>query len=282
MANPGREGTLALSDAAPALDLLRAEVGMFRVWRFQWFTSILDPGSQTYLAGHRMEWSPTPRLTVGVTEMARFDGTSQAPLYLIPFVPYSFWEKRPKSTTVGAIPGDSTGVAFSKNNVLQSVDASWTPRRGWRLWGEFMLDDISFSNTEELTSPVVTDIASGTNFTFSPTAVVDYALDARAQVYGQYYLEWGPIKRITAIVAAVPTLQFSGTPSVSGNQVQIDFNVTNYRDGMTFLLLNASDPGGTWTTNSSAVIQTNLANSSFRVTTSTGGASKMFYRVQSN
>jgi len=142
---PGREGTLALSDAAPALDLLRAEVGMFRVWRFQWFTSVLDPGSQTYLAGHRMEWSPTPRLTVGVTEMARFDGTSQAPLYLIPFVPYSFWEKRPKSTTVGAIPGDSTGTAFTKNNVLQSVDASWTPRRGWRLWGEFMLDDISFS-----------------------------------------------------------------------------------------------------------------------------------------
>ena len=77
-------------------------------------------------------------------------------------------------------------------------------------------------------------------------------------------------------------MQFSGTPSVSGNQVQIDFNVTNYRAGMTFLLLNASDLGAAWTTNSSALIETNPPNSSFRVTTSTGGASKMFYRIQSD
>src|SRR5207244_6099173 len=120
---------------------------------------------------------------------------------------------------------------FSSGSYYTGSSAGW------------FIDDISFSNTEELTSPVVTDIASGTNFTFSPTEVVDYALDARAQVYGQYYLEWGPIKRVTAIVAPVPTLQFSGSPSVSGNQVQIDFNVTNYRAGVTFLLLNASHQG---------------------------------------
>src|SRR6185503_4288547 len=86
---PGREGTLALSDAAPALDLLRAELTLFRSWRFQWFVAALDPGAQSYLAGHRVEWSPAPRLTAGVTELARFDGTSQAPLYLVPLVPYS-------------------------------------------------------------------------------------------------------------------------------------------------------------------------------------------------
>ena len=62
----------------------------------------------------------------------------------------------------------------------------------------------------------------------------------------------------------------------------IDFNVTNYRAGMTFLLLNASDLGGMWTTNSSASFLTVVPNSKFRWTTSTGGASKMFYRVQSN
>ncbi|HZE19209.1 MAG TPA: capsule assembly Wzi family protein, partial [Candidatus Angelobacter sp.] len=142
---PGREGTLALSDAAPALDLLRAEVGLFRAFRFQWFASILDPGAQTYLAGHRLEWSPSPRFTAGMTEMARFDGSSQAPLYLIPLVPFSYWEKRPKSAPTGVIPGDTTSVAFSKNNVLWSTDLSWIPRRGLRLWGELMVDDISFS-----------------------------------------------------------------------------------------------------------------------------------------
>lgn len=142
---PGREGTLALSDAAPALDLIRAEAGLFRTFRLQWFASILDPGVQSYLAGHRLEWSPSPRLTLGATEVARFDGTSQAPLYLVPLVPYSFWEKRPRSSPAGAIPGDSTGTAFSKNNVLWAADGSWTPRRGLRLWGEVMVDDISFS-----------------------------------------------------------------------------------------------------------------------------------------
>jgi len=142
---PGREGTLALSDAAPALDLLRAEVGLFRAWRFQWFASILDPGAQTYLAGHRLEWSPSPRFTAGMTEMARFDGSSQAPLYLIPLVPFSYWEKRPKSAPTGVIPGDTTSVAFSKNNVLWSTDLSWIPWREIRLWGELMVDDISFS-----------------------------------------------------------------------------------------------------------------------------------------
>jgi len=95
-------------------------------------------------------------------------------------------------------------------------------------------------------------------------------------------LAFGSAKRVTAVVEAVPTLQFSGTPSVSGNQVQIDFNVTNYRAGMNFQLLNASDPGAAWTTNNSASFQTVVANSTFRVMTSTGGASKMFYRVQSN
>ena len=142
---PGRQGTLALSDAAPALDLVRAEAGLFRTWRLQWFVSILDPGVQSYLAGHRLEWCPSPRLTIGATELARFDGTSQAPLYLVPLAPYSFWEKRPRSAPPGAAPADSTGTAFSKNNVLWSADASWTPRSGWRAWGEIMVDDISFS-----------------------------------------------------------------------------------------------------------------------------------------
>ena len=142
---PGREGTLALSDAAPAQDMLKAEITMFRNWRFEWFVSVLDPGPQTYLAGHRLEASLSPRLTFGITEMARFDGTSQAPLYWMPFVPYPLWEKRPKTSPDGAVPGDTANVALTKNNVLMSFDASWLPVAGTRVWGEFLLDDISFS-----------------------------------------------------------------------------------------------------------------------------------------
>ncbi len=143
---PGREGTLALSDAAPALDMVRAEVTTLRAWRLSWFVALLDPGPQTYLAGHRLEWSPGSGLSAGLTEMARFDGNSQAPLYLMPLVPYSFWEKRPKTSPAYAVPGDTTGLALGKNNVLFSADLTWCPRPGWRAWAELMVDDFSFSN----------------------------------------------------------------------------------------------------------------------------------------
>ena len=142
---PGRDGTLALSDAAPALDMLRAEATAFRNFRLQWFVALLDPGAQSYLAGHRLEARLGGRVTAGFTELARFDGTSQAPLYLMPLVPYSYWEKRPKTTPAGALPGDTTGVALAKNNVLWSADLTWHVRPGARAWGELMVDDISFS-----------------------------------------------------------------------------------------------------------------------------------------
>src|SRR6185503_2002958 len=141
---PGETGTLALSDAAPALDLLHFEGDMFRSFRYQQFVSLLDPGPQTYLAGHRLEWHASPRLWAGLTEIARFDGTSQAPLYLIPFVPYSFWEKRPKTGSVDA--ADTSGERLAKNNVAWAADASWVPAAGWRVYGEFLLDDYSFSS----------------------------------------------------------------------------------------------------------------------------------------
>jgi hypothetical protein len=116
---------------------------MFRNYRYTHFVALNDPGPQSYLAGHRIEGDITPKIALGFTELARFDGTSQAPLYFIPFVPYSFWEKRPKSG--GVSPADTLGTALSKNNVLWALDATWNARPGLRLWGEFMLDDYSFS-----------------------------------------------------------------------------------------------------------------------------------------
>jgi hypothetical protein len=141
---PGRDGTLALSDAAPALDQLHAEATAFRNFRFQWFVAMLDPGPQSYLAGHRLEARLGSKLSVGFTEMARFTGTSQAPLYWMPLVPYSFWEKRPKTGTATA--ADTSGLLLHKNNVLWSGDLAWNFRPGARLWGELLVDDISFSN----------------------------------------------------------------------------------------------------------------------------------------
>ena len=145
----------------------------------------------------------------------------------------------------------------------------------------FYIDNISVTGAEQLSNPTVTDIPNGTSFVFSPTNSGDYSLRVRAQVSGRY-LDWGPLLRVTAANIAPATVQFNGSPSVAGANVQIDFDVTNYRAGMNFQLLQAPDVAGTWTTNGSASFQTLVANSKFRVTTTTGGAGKTFYRLQAN
>jgi hypothetical protein len=62
----------------------------------------------------------------------------------MPFVPYSFWEKRPKSG--GVSPADSAGELLDKNNVLWAADVAFVLRPGARVYGEFLLDDLSFSS----------------------------------------------------------------------------------------------------------------------------------------
>jgi hypothetical protein len=216
---PGESGTLALSDDAPALDMLHVEAGMLRRFRYNQFVALLDPGPETYLAGHRLEWTASARITAGVTELARFDGTSQVPLYLIPFVPYSFWEKRPKTGQLS--PTDSTGELLRKNNVLWAADVAWIVRPGVRVYGEFMMDDYSFSSdykpdmigyqagaewrralNERGAIGLAAEYSRVNNFTYSSEHGHDFSYNGFPTGYvlgpdvqaasGQATLEWGP------------------------------------------------------------------------------------------
>ncbi|PYJ85499.1 MAG: hypothetical protein DME22_08945, partial [Verrucomicrobia bacterium] len=85
----------------------------------------------------------------------------------------------------------------------------------------FYIDNISVTGAEQLNNPVVADIPTGTSFAFYPTNAGDYSLRVRAQV-SNHYLDWGPLLQVTATTLAPVSLQFSRSPSVSGNQVQID------------------------------------------------------------
>ena len=143
------------------------------------------------------------------------------------------------------------------------------------------LDNISVTDAEQLSDPIVTDVPAGTNFSFSPTNTGDYSLRVRARV-SNHDLGWGPVYRVTSTNLSSGSLQFSGAPTLTGNQVQMDFDATNLRPGAVFQLLTAQDLDGAWTTNNSASFQTLVPNASFRVTTSNGGASRTFYRVQSD
>jgi hypothetical protein len=77
------------------------------------------------------------------------------------------------------------------------------------------------------------------------------------------------------------TVKFAGLLSRSGNQFQADFNVANYRNGMSFQLLKTSNLSGNWTTDTVASIQTIIANTQFRVTT-TNSTNRVFFRIKAN
>ncbi|MFN8589574.1 MAG: capsule assembly Wzi family protein [Candidatus Eisenbacteria bacterium] len=140
---PGAWGTMALSDAAPAFDLAEARVALPGPAQFAWFVASLDPVTQSYLAGHRVELCVGNRLDVAFSELARFDGTASVPGYLLGITPYSLLEKRLLHGT--AADDDSTN-RWAKNNVMWSADAAWRWKPGVRLYGEIAVDDISFSS----------------------------------------------------------------------------------------------------------------------------------------
>ncbi|MEY2428983.1 MAG: hypothetical protein QOJ40_1868 [Verrucomicrobiota bacterium] len=139
------------------------------------------------------------------------------------------------------------------------------------------LDDIGISNADQLLNPVTNNVLSGTSFAFYPTNAADYLLFARAQINSRT-LNWGPALRVTAALAP-PGIQLTNKPVLAGTQIQIDFNVTNYRSGMTFQLWKSSDLLA-WSLDGSASFSILIANSRFRATASTAGASKMFYKVK--
>jgi len=142
------------------------------------------------------------------------------------------------------------------------------------------LDNISISNAQQTSPPVVSNIPSGTTFTFSPSAAATYLLQVRAQVAGRTLL-WGPGLTVTT-ASLPPSIQLLSDPTLAAGQIQLDFTVNNYSAGTTFQLWKTADLGATWTQDTSAGLQTVVANSQFRFTTSTGAAKQTFYRVRAS
>ena len=142
---PGAWGTMALSDGAPAFDVLELRTPILSRAQLEWFVASLDPVAQTYLAGHRLELRPSRRLDLAFGELARFDGTANAPLYLLPLVPYNLLERRILNSS--ALPADSLN-ALGRNNVMWTVDAAYRARPYLRTYGELAIDDLHFGGAK--------------------------------------------------------------------------------------------------------------------------------------
>lgn len=137
------------------------------------------------------------------------------------------------------------------------------------------LENIVVTNSQQLIG-LVTNAVASTNFTFTPAQTGSYALMARALIFTEFPLNWGPVKIVTA-VAGAPVITL-GAPVLTNGQVRINFTVTGAVS--TFRLLQADQLGGAWTTNNTAVLTTNVPSSSYQFTTTVGPATR-FYRVQS-
>ncbi len=142
------------------------------------------------------------------------------------------------------------------------------------------LDNIAITNADQSQPLATNNFPSGCSFVFFPTNAGDYLFSVCAQLPGRT-LPWGPTLRVSVSNLPPMTIQFGGQPARSGSQFQADFNVANYRNGAPFLLLKASDPGGSWTTDTLASIQTIVSNTQFRVTT-TNSTNRAFFRIKSN
>ena len=140
------------------------------------------------------------------------------------------------------------------------------------------LDDIAVSNADQLLNPITTDIGLANSFAFTPTNSANYLLQVRGAIKTRM-LNWGP-SLVISVGAAPPALQVVGVPAISGTQVQLDFTVTNFRNGMTFHLWTGSNVAGSWVQDSTATLQTLVTNSKFRFSANSGGAAQRFYRIK--
>ncbi len=141
---PGDQGTMALSDGAPAFDVLEARATLPGDSRYAWFVASLDPVLQTYLAGHRLDLRAGPSVELSFSELARFDGTGNAALYVVPVVPFALMERRVRGASA------SGADSLVRTNVLYAADLSWRWRPGVRLYAELAVDDATLHNTRPL------------------------------------------------------------------------------------------------------------------------------------
>ena len=139
---PGANGSMALSDGAPAFDVLEARVRFLGSGQLTWFVAALDPAGEAYLAGHRLEFRAGPSVQLSFSELARFNGTGNAALYLLPVIPYALIDRR--------VHGSSSLQPTAHNNVMYATDFSWTWRPGIRVYGEVAVDDATRDNSRPL------------------------------------------------------------------------------------------------------------------------------------
>lgn len=173
------------------------------------------------------------------------------------------------SLSLASYAGKSTLVRFNYDFSSGSYYSQSSPNVGW------CIENVVVTNSLQLLNQI-TNSTSSTNFVFTPTQAGNYLLQARGIIFTEFPTDLGTAKQVAAIVG--PTVITLNSLTVSSSQVKINFILVS-GSAASFHLLQANQPSGVWTTNGTAVLTTNVPNSSFQFTTTNGPAAR-FYRVQ--
>ena len=175
-----------------------------------------------------------------------------------------------KNISLGTFAGSPLQLRFNYDFASGSYYPGPAPDLGWHL------DDIVITNADQLLALVTNNIAA-TSFLFNPPLAGSFNLEARALIFTDFPLDWGPTKQVVATVGTAPAVIDINKISVTNAQARLDFTLQS-GSATSFKLLFANPLVGSWNTDAAAVLTTNVPGSSYRFTTAINGNAR-FYRI---
>jgi hypothetical protein len=138
---PGHEGTLLWSPTAPPVTSLLWDGSLFGGHvRASALHADIDASKGERVAAHRIDFEASPRLHFGVSEAARYRSSHWEPLYVVSVLPFTLVQRMLAQDGGG---GDS----LVRNNVMASGDVTWRAARAATLYGELLVDDLTFKTS---------------------------------------------------------------------------------------------------------------------------------------
>jgi hypothetical protein len=145
------------------------------------------------------------------------------------------------------------------------------PFLGW------CVESLMLTNVQQAVN-LATNSTTTTNFTFTPMQTGNVMLAAAPVLFSQFPLGFGPVRQISVTASTNPVILMN-LPVLTNRQVLLNFTVGNLTNVTYHLLQTTQLNIPSWTTNATAVLTTNILNSSYRFAT-TNNSLPRFYRVQ--
>lgn len=108
-----------------------------------------------------------------------------------------------RSVSLAAFAGQLAQVRFNYHYMYVNGQGYYPQTNDYFGW---YVDNITFTNLQALTNQIVTPVANGTNFIFTPVQAGNYLLQVEAVAYGPSYMGYGAPVYVTAGAGANPVL----------------------------------------------------------------------------